>query len=651
MPDSETPNLEWVLNSALGVSIITTDREGLITAFSRGAERMLGYSASEVIGLRNLMAFHDPGELQARAGALEAELGRPLPGFEVFSAGLEPDQVEEREWTYLRKDGSTLKVLLSLTQLRTSAGQLSGYLGTALDLTQRLQSELALRQEKYLIDKIINSLPGLFYLFDSQLKARRWNQNTETLLGFSAGELEGKYLGDWHANPEGRGLAVQASLKVLELGGSPDAVESELCTKHGRPIPFLLTGIRVETPDGPMLAGVGIDLTERRRLEEYLRQSQKMESVGRLAGGVAHDFNNILTTILGNLDLAVEGVPAASEVRTYLQNIQHAATSAAMLTRQLLAFSRKEMVTPAVLDINDSISNLRGLLDRLLGEDIEFRVNLAGRTWPIRIDPGQLEQILLNLVINARDAMPNGGLLSLATSNMHLDPDFLSRHGGGEPGEYVMLALADTGQGMSPEILSRIFEPFFTTKAMGRGTGLGLATVFGALKQNRGLIDVYSEPGSGTIFRIYFPRSGDPASAPSRTAETPLLGGGETILVAEDDKRISSMIETYLKRLGYRVLVCGNGIEALDAELTLGAVDLLLTDLIMPDMNGKELADRMRRRHPDLKVLFTSGYTADIIGRHGMLAADVAFLAKPFSPADLARKVRACLDLRPETPG
>jgi PAS domain S-box-containing protein len=637
-------NLGWVLNSALRVALVTTDHEGLITGFSPGAERMLGYSASETIGVTTPLAFHDAEELRARADDLAAALGRPVEGFEVHSLRLEPDQAEEGEWTYVRKDGSRLKVLLSWTPLRAPTGQCCGYLGTALDITRLRDAEKALRQEKHLTDQIIDSLPGLFYLFDARLRARRWNQNTETLLGFSAQELEGKYLGDWHATAEGRDLAVQASLGVLERGGSPDAVESELCTKHGAPIPFLLTGIRVDTPEGPMLAGVGIDLTERRRLEDHLRQAQKMESVGRLAGGVAHDFNNLLTTILGNLDLATEDLPAGCEVRAYLQNIQHAANTAGMLTHQLLAFSRKEVVAPRVLDINDSVVNLKGILDRLLGENIEFRINLTPGSLPIRIDAGQLEQILLNLVINARDAMPNGGLLTLGTSNLHLDETFLSSHGGREPGDYVLLALADTGHGMNPEVLSHIFEPFYTTKSMGRGTGLGLATVFGAINQNRGLIQVQSEPGAGTIFRIYFPRSEAPREGGGRTSAAPVQGRGETILVAEDDKRIRSMVEEYLRRLGYRVVACADGREALDAELTLAGLDLLLTDLIMPDMNGKDLADRMRKRRPRVKVLFTSGYTADIIGRHGMLEAGVAFLPKPYAPADLARRVRECLD-------
>jgi PAS domain S-box-containing protein len=521
----------------------------------------------------------------------------------------------------------------------------------APDPAEGRDAERALSQEQHLVDKIINSLPGLFYLFDDQLRARRWNRNTEQVLGFSAQELQGKYLGDWHATPEGRELAVQASLRVLATGGSADAVESDLCTRGGKPIPFLLTGIRVDTPDGPMLAGVGIDLTERRRLEEYLRQSQKMESVGRLAGGVAHDFNNILTSIMGNLDLATEGIPPGSPIRRYLQNIQHAATSAAMLTRQLLAFSRKDLVAPQVVDLNESIANLKGLLDRLLGEDISFRIKQTPGLWPIRIDPGQLDQILLNLVINARDAMPNGGILSLGTSNMRLDGTFVDSHGEGEPGDYVMFALADTGHGMTPEVRSRIFEPFFTTKAVGRGTGLGLATVFGAVKQNRGFIDVHSEPGNGTIFRIYLPRAEAQPSDPSRTPADVFQGRGETVLVAEDDQRVSAIVEEYLDRVGYRVLVCANGIEALDAELTLGTIDLLVTDLIMPDMNGKELADRMRLRQPQLKVLFTSGYTADIIGRHGMLEEGVAFLAKPYAPVELARRVRQCLDAGPEAPG
>jgi PAS domain S-box-containing protein len=500
--------------------------------------------------------------------------------------------------------------------------------------------------DQHLIDKIINSLPGLFYLFDAQLRARRWNLNTERVLGFSAQELEGKYLGDWHATRDGRDRAVKASLRVLETGGAADAVESELQTRDGPPIPFLLTGIRVDTPDGPMLAGVGIDLTERRRLEEYLRQAQKMESVGRLAGGVAHDFNNILTCILGNLDLAAEQVPALSPVRGYLRNIEHAASSAAMLTRQLLAFSRKDVVAPRIVHLNEQVADLKGLLDRLLGEDIEFRMRPEADLWPIRIDPGQLEQVILNLAVNARDAMPNGGVLTLAMANQHLDEAFFAVHGEGRPGDYLMLALSDTGHGMAPDVLGHIFEPFFTTKPMGRGTGLGLAIVFGAVQQNQGFIDVFSEPGAGSIFRIYLPRTFTEPVEPASDAPCDLNGQGETVLVAEDDPRIRTIVDECLQRLGYRVRVCANGAEALDADLAMGTVELLVTDLIMPDMNGRQLAERIQRRRPCVKVLYTSGYTADILGRHGMLDAGVDFLAKPYTPMELARRVRTSLDRR-----
>jgi len=635
-----------VLNSALSLSLITVDCEGVITGFSRGSEQMLGYSANEIIGKKTPLLFHDQEEVKAHRKRLEETLGVPVQGFNVFIAELSAGNVSEREWTYIRKDGSRLTVSLSLSELRDEGGILCGYLGTAIDISARKETEKALLHEKYFFDQLINSLPGIFYLYDSTLRMRRWNRNHETLLGFTAQEMEGKYLGDWHATEEGRNLAIMASKGIIEEGVSLDAVEGSLLHKNGTEIPFLLTGVRVESPDGPMLAGVGIDLTERRRLEEELRQSQKMESIGQLAGGIAHDFNNILTTIMGSIDLARNITDPAAPVIGYLDNTMRAAQSAGKLTRQLLAFSRKEVIAPRVLDLNQVLDGMKGMLCRLLGEDIELMIRQSTDLWLTMIDPGQLDQIILNLAVNARDAMLNGGTLSLETANVILDNSYKARHPGASPGEYVMLSVSDTGTGMTPEVMSHLFEPFYTTKEMGRGTGLGLATVFGAVKQNKGLVDVYSEPGVGSTFKIFLPHAVGTCETVSHSDPThPVPSGSETILLAEDDPGIRAIAEEFLTRLGYRVLACADGNSALDAAIAAGSIDLLVTDLIMPGgMNGKELANRMIPMHCNLKVLYTSGYTADIIGRHGMLEPGVDFLPKPYLPADLARRVRESLD-------
>ena len=638
-------DIQMVLDSALSLSLITVNPDGLITGFSRGSELMLGYSAAEVVGKKTPLAFHDPAEVEARGKELRINLGYPVQGFQIFIAEVATAKVEEREWTYIRKNGSRLTVSLAISEMRGRAGTLEGYLGSAVDISRRKKAEEDLLQEKYFFDKLISSLPGIFYLYDSNLHLRRWNRNHETLLGYSSDEVAGRYLGEWHATGEGRDLAVMASKGIIEQGVSLDAVEGNLLHKNGTEIPFLLTGVRVESPHGPMMAGVGIDLTERRRLEDQLRQSQKMESIGQLAGGIAHDFNNLLTAIMGNVDLGKIMADPSSPVLAYLDNIMRAAESAGMLTRQLLAFSRKEVIAPRVLDLNQVLKGMKEMLSRLLGEDVVLKTKHAQKLWPALIDPGQLDQIILNLAVNARDAMPDGGTLSLETANVVLDENYKARHIDSSPGEYVMLSVSDTGTGMTPDVMTHLFEPFYTTKEMGRGTGLGLATVFGAVKQNKGLIDVYSEPGVGSTFKIFLPHvSGSGKIVSHVNSSHEVQRGTETIILAEDDAGIRAIAEESLSRLGYRILACADGNSALDASIAAGNIDLLVTDLIMPGMNGRELAKRMIRRHSNLKVLYTSGYTADIIGRHGMLEPGVDFLPKPYVTTELARRVRECLD-------
>ncbi|WP_051309578.1 hybrid sensor histidine kinase/response regulator [Desulfogranum japonicum] len=636
---------QMLLDSALGTSLITTDTEGLITGFSRGAELMLGYCASELVGRATPLLFHDKDEVLQRNKKLEQNIDIPGQGFKVFAEQVEAGQVNEQEWTYKRKDGSRLIVSLTLSQLRDDSGKHHGYLGVAVDITERKLMEQALVQEKHFFDQLIKSLPGIFYLYDSNLHLRRWNKNHETLLGYTGKEIEGKYLGAWHANKEERSLAVTASKGIIEEGIEIDAVESTLLHKNGKEIPFLLTGVRVDSPDGPMLAGVGIDLTEHKQLEEQLFQSQKMESIGLLAGGIAHDFNNILTAIIGNIDLAKKIAGQATPLAKYIDNTKRAAESAAQLTRQLLAFSRKEVIAPRPLDLNIVFDELEGMLNRLLGEDITLRIEKQPNLWMVLIDPGQFDQIILNLAVNARDAMINGGNLVMETRNCIIDKVSAVAHPDLAPGEYVTLTVSDDGVGMTKETVSHVFEPFFTTKAMGRGTGLGLATVFGAVKQNHGYITLSSEPGKGTTFMMYFPRVDEttPVGVPLTTRKKS-HGTGESIILAEDDEGIRTVSTEILTDLGYRVIACADGESALDASIASGSVDLLVTDLIMQGMNGKELAARMQAIHKNMKILFFSGYTADILGRHGMLDPDIHFLAKPFTLDQLTRKVREVLD-------
>jgi signal transduction histidine kinase len=383
----------------------------------------------------------------------------------------------------------------------------------------------------------------------------------------------------------------------------------------------------------------------RRSLEDQLVQSRKMEAVGRLAGGVAHDFNNLLTAILGYSNLVLEELEPGHPARADVEHMRRAGESAAALTRQLLAFSRKQVLQPQVLDLNQVVRRAQGLLHRLIGEHIALATTLDPGLDRVNADPGQLEQVILNLALNARDAMIGGGTLSIETANVVLDEAFASRHDGAMPGAHVMLAVSDTGVGMDDETQTRIFEPFFTTKRRGEGTGLGLSTVYGIVKQSGGSIWVYSEPGHGTTFRVYFPSAAQVERPPVMAAHTDGLAGSETILLAEDQPEVRSIACAVLRRYGYTVLEAGDGAEALAiVGRHRQKIHLLLSDVVMPSMSGPELARLVQAEQPGIRVLYASGYTDDAIVRHGVLDPGVAFLQKPFTPSALLRKIREMLD-------
>lgn len=385
---------------------------------------------------------------------------------------------------------------------------------------------------------------------------------------------------------------------------------------------------------------------ELRESEANLRQSQKMEAIGRLAGGVAHDFNNMLTAILSYAELLKMGSELSASAQADLAQIVRAAERAAALTRQLLAFSRQQLLQPAAVDANEIVRGVSNLLQRLIGEDVVLRLSLTPDICRTFVDPGQLEQVLLNLVINARDAMPHGGTVTLETSDVSLEGPLAAHHGMLQPGRYVVLAVSDTGIGMTAEVQARIFEPFFTTKELGKGTGLGLSTVYGILRQSGGDITVYSEVGHGTTFKVYLPRhDGVTLASPQAPEELAKLRGTETLLLAEDEPLVRDAATQFLREFGYDVLVAANAAQALEmCRSRDGRVDLLVTDLIMPGMNGRELADRIAAEWPGVRRLFMSGYTDDVIFHHRVLEAGVAFLPKPFTPSTLARKVREVLD-------
>ncbi len=403
------------------------------------------------------------------------------------------------------------------------------------------------------------------------------------------------------------------------------------------------------------MSGIVQDITGRKQTEEALAasqqqflQSQKMEAVGRLAGGIAHDFNNLLTVITGYSDLMLTGLGEFDPLREEVNEIKQATDRATALTRQLLAFSRNQVLQPKVLNLNEVVADVNRLLGRLIGEDIQVVNITEPKLGLIKADPGQLEQVIINLAVNARDAMPVGGKLVLKTANVWLDDTHTQNYPGVQPGPYIKLEVSDTGSGMDRATQARIFEPFFTTKEVGKGTGLGLSTVYGIVNQSGGHIDLYSEVGKGSIFKVYFPRMAASVGSERRLVSSSLKalpGGTETILLVEDEKAVRSLAIRLLSMVGYKVLAAQNGTEALlSEEIRQGQIDLLITDMVMPEMSGRELAERLVLLQPGLRVVYMSGYTNEFVANEGVVAEGVAFLQKPFKASDLASKVREVLD-------
>jgi PAS domain S-box-containing protein len=612
--------------------ILATDPAGTILMCTRRAAEVHGYSnAAALIGepAPKLIAAADRQRVRAAIFSTVTD-GRPI--------GL--------ECQILLPDGSERSAELTAAPMRGGDGAIAGSVTIVHDITARKEADRALRREREFSAHAIDAVPGIFFVLNRQGTYLRWNRNVEHVLELPPERVAGaKALDTIH--PEDRQRVADAFDAALASGSAE--VEARGFVGHsGEVRHFYLTGRRMELDGVAYLVGCGVDITERKeaeaareRLEAQLLQSQRLDSIGRLAGGVAHDFNNHLTVIGGYCDILLMGMAADDPVRESLSEVRQAGERAAMLTRQLLAFGRKQLFSMRPVSLNQIISSMETMLGRLVSENIGITTALAPELGTAMADTGQIEQVLMNLVLNARDAMPEGGIIRIETANVDLAPAADARDGGIGPGAYVTLAVTDTGMGMDEDTRALIFEPFFTTKERGKGTGLGLAMAYGIIKQSGGAIEVRSKPGEGSTFTVYLPRIDAEVEQVSATPVVEHSRSGQgTVLLVEDQEAVRSLVSSVLRKSGYHVIEAGSGAEALGLpESQVRAIDLLITDVVMPGMSGKELAARLTARLGGLRVLFISGYTSNEIVRDGVAEAGVAFLQKPFTPAEIAARV------------
>jgi len=612
-------------------AVFVKDRNGRYLLVNPATARFLGRPVDAVLGQDDTAVFDADSARRVRAWDRRI---------------IESGAAETTEET-LTSAGVTRTYMATKAPYRDKDGAVIGLIGISRDVTE--QRRLAAERDALLarLQLHVERMPLCYILFDADFRVTDWNPAAERTLGFTRAEALGKEPFDL-IPPAARDQAA-ALLARVRAGDMTAHALYENRTRDGRTItcewfntPLMEAGGRFTG-----LLCLGQDVTHRAVLEQQLRQAQKMEAVGQLAAGVAHDFNNLLTVISGYSFMVQSTLPAGDPNWCAVEEINRAGERAALLTRQLLTFSRKEVVAPKVLDLNAVIDTACRMLRRLIGEDVHLATALAPDLDRVRADAGHLEQVLMNLAVNARDAMPTGGQLTVETANVDLGAEYAGAHAEVAPGRYVLLAVADTGVGMTEDVKARIFEPFFTTKGVGKGTGLGLSTVFGVVKQSGGHVAVYSEAGRGTTFKVYLPSAGTGPGAGAPAPAPAVPRGSGTVLVVEDDEQVRGLTQVALESLGYTVL------EARDGETALricaghtGPIDLLVTDVVMPGLSGRQVAERLERLRPGIEVLYVSGYTDDAVVRHGVLEAEAAFLQKPFTPASLGAKIREVLNGR-----
>jgi PAS domain S-box-containing protein len=624
-----------------GVILMALDREGRIVLANPKACSVLEGEEADIVGrdwFSNFVPQHTRREVK--------RVFRQL-----MSGSLEPAEHFENQVVSL--EGNPRWIAWHNTVMKSRDGDILGTFSSGEDITERRQTKRALRESEERFRELTDTLPQVVFEVDLRGTITYANQRAFELFGYVGEDLK-KGLQTLEMIASQDHDRARENIQMILSGEKPKSTEYSARRKDGSTFPIMIHSTRiVRNGEVVGLRGIICDLSEHkaaekalRESEEILRQSQKMEAMGRLAGGVAHDFNNLLTTILGYSEMLLSDAALSEEVLSSIREVSRSARRAGSLTQQLLAYSRKQVLRPEELNVNELVENLSNMLRRLIHENIQLSTLLEPDLGWIKADPAQLEQVIINLAINARDAMPDGGNLTIETRELTLDKGFSRRHPEAVPGKYVMLAVTDTGHGIDAESQKMIFEPFFTTKAPGKGTGLGLATVFGTVQQSNGLINVYSEPGVGSTFKIYLPVVERRTSAEEQRPEVGAdVRTDRTILLVEDDEALRKLVDQVLKETGYTVFSAGNGEDALDLleQPDQVEVDLLISDVIMPGIGGKELSERLRALRPDLKVLFMSGYPDETVVHHGVLDEDVAYLQKPFSPNTIIQKVQEIL--------
>jgi PAS domain S-box-containing protein len=607
-------------------AIITKSLDGTITAWNRAAERLFGYISIEAVG--RPIDIIVPPDRRAEVRRILEQAGRG-------------ERILDYQTERVHKDGRSVDVLLTISPIRSLTGEIVGVSKIARDITESKRTQKALNREIEERQRIFETSHDLILVTDTAGNFVQVSPSAMAILGYEPSEMIGHSAVEF-IHPDDLD-STRSEMRAARRGQQKRNFETRYVHKDGQAVTLNWSGTWSEPVRRHFF--IGRDLTEKRAAEAQLRHIQKMDAIGQLTGGVAHDFNNILTVITGTIGILEEAVAEQPELVAITKLIDEAAERGASLTKHLLAFARKQPLQPLEVDVNSLVLEAAKLLHPTLGENVEITPLLAEDAWTALIDPNQLTTAVLNLAINARDAMPNGGKLALETNNVYLDENYAGMHSEVAPGNYVMVAVSDTGTGIPAALIERVFDPFFTTKEVGKGTGLGLSMVFGFVKQSGGHVKIYSEEGHGTSVKMYLPRAtGLNQTAAEAEISSHIEGGTETVLVVEDDSLVRRYVITQIESLGYTTLEAANASDALQIIDSTPSLDLLFTDVIMPGiMNGRQLVDEARKRRPQLKTLYTSGYTENAIVHHGRLDSGVLLLAKPYRKSELARMLRLAL--------